>query len=101
VNGPFPDERGIDAYLSQLPPELDLECTIVPYTMMEAGRSETLLRAALQRGLHVRVGIGDSPYAHPSATNAELVTRAVQLVRDAGYEPATPSHVRERLGLVQ
>ena len=48
VTGPFADERGIDAYLSQLPPELDLECTIVPYTMMDAGRSETLLRAALR-----------------------------------------------------
>ena len=101
VTGPFPHERGIDAYLSPLPPELDLECTIVPYTMMDAVRAETLLRAALQRGLHVRVGIGDSPYAHPSASNAELVARAVQLVREAGYEPAAPSHVRDRLGLAQ
>ncbi len=67
--------------------------------MMDAGRSEDLLRAALERGLHVRVGIGDSPYAHPTATNAHLVARAVHLVREAGYEPATPADVRARLGL--
>lgn len=101
VTGPFPDASGIDAYLSQLSPDLDVECTIVPYTMMDAGRAESLLRAAAERGLHVRVGIGDSPSAHPSVTNAELVTRAVQLVHDAGYEPATPSEVRTRLGLDQ
>jgi uncharacterized protein (DUF849 family) len=101
VTGPFPDEHGIDAYTSQLSPDLDLECTIVPYTMMRADRAETLLRAALDRGLHVRVGIGDSPYAHPDATNAELVARAVELVRAAGYEPATPAAVRDRLGLGQ
>jgi len=101
VNGPFPDAHGIDAYVSQLPPALDLECTIVPYTMMHAERAETLLRAALARGLHVRVGIGDSPYAYPAASNPELVARAVELVRDAGYEPASPVDVRDRLGLAQ
>jgi uncharacterized protein (DUF849 family) len=101
VNGPFPDADGIDAYLSQLPPELDLECTIVPYTMMDAGRAETLLRAALARRLHIRVGVGDNPYAHPSARNAELVARAVELVQQAGFEPATPADVRGRLGLAQ
>jgi 3-keto-5-aminohexanoate cleavage enzyme len=101
VNGPFPDAAGIDAYLSQLPPELDVECTIVPYTMMDAGHAETVLRAALARGLHVRVGIGDSPHAYPATRNADLVTRAVELVREAGLEPATPSDVRARLGLDQ
>jgi len=101
VTGPFPDAHGIDAYLSQFPPGLDIECTIVPYTMMDAGGAEHLLRAALARGLHVRVGIGDSPYAYPTARNADLVARAVELVREAGLEPATPSDVRDRLGLDQ
>jgi uncharacterized protein (DUF849 family) len=99
VNGPFPDATGIDAYLSQLSSEHDLECTIVPYTMMEAGHAESVLRAALARNLNIRVGIGDSPYAHPSARNAELVERAVALVTEAGFEPASPADVRNRLGL--
>lgn len=99
VNGPFADPSGIDAYLSQLPAELDLECCIVPYTMMDPARADDLLRAALARRLHVRVGIGDSPYAYPSATNAELVARAVDLVAEAGLTPATPADVRNRLGL--
>jgi uncharacterized protein (DUF849 family) len=101
VNGPFPDANGVDAYLTQLPSELDLECTIVPYTMMDAERAETLLRAALLRRLHIRVGVGDNPYAYPSARNAELVARAVELVQEAGFEPASPADVRGRLGLAQ
>jgi 3-keto-5-aminohexanoate cleavage enzyme len=101
VTGPFPDARGIEAYASQLAPELDLECTVVPYTMMRPEHADMLLRAALSRGYHVRVGIGDSPYAYPDVSNAELVTRAVALVRDAGFEPASASDVRARLGLAQ
>jgi len=101
VTGPFPDEHGIEAYASQLAPELDLECTIVPYTMMRPEHAESVLRAALARGFHVRVGIGDSPYAYPEMSNAELVARAVALVREAGFEPASAADVRARLGLVQ
>jgi uncharacterized protein (DUF849 family) len=101
VTGPFPDARGIDAYASQLAPELELECTIVPYTMMRPEQAETVLRGALARGYHVRVGIGDSPHAYPDASNAELVARAIELVREAGFEPASPSDVRARLGLAQ
>jgi 3-keto-5-aminohexanoate cleavage enzyme len=101
VTGPFPDARGIEAYASQLAPELDLECTIVPYTMMRREHAEAVVRAALSHGYHVRVGIGDSPYAYPDASNAELVARAVELVREAGFEPASASDVRARLGLAQ
>ena len=101
VTGPFPDARGIDAYASQLAPELDLECTIVPYTMMHPDHAEALLRDALARRFHVRVGLGDSPFAWPTASNAELVARAVELVQQAGYEPASPAEVRTRLGLAQ
>ncbi len=99
VTGPFADQHGIDAYLSQLPNDVDLECVIVPYTMMDPARAEDLVRAALARRLHVRVGIGDSPYAYPTASNAELVARAVDLVVEAGLRPATPAEVRTRLGL--
>jgi uncharacterized protein (DUF849 family) len=99
VTGPFADEAGLDAYLSQVPPGLDIELTVVPYTMRSPERTETLLRAALARGCHIRVGIGDNPTAYPGSRNAELVARAAELVRDAGYEPASPTDVRTRLGL--
>ncbi|MFN8026612.1 MAG: 3-keto-5-aminohexanoate cleavage protein [Acidimicrobiia bacterium] len=99
VTGPFADERGLDAYLSQVPDGLDVELTVVPYTMTSPERTEALLRAALARGCNIRVGIGDNPGAYPSARNAELVARAVELVQEAGYEPATPTEVRTRLQL--
>ena len=101
VTGPFADEAGLDAYLSQVPPGLDIELTVVPYTMVSASRAETLLRAAIRRGCNIRVGIGDNPSAYPGARNAELVARAVELVREAGHEPATPSEVRDRLQLAR
>ena len=99
VTGPFADEAGLDAYLSQVPPGLDIELTVVPYTMRSPESTEALLRAALARGCNIRVGIGDNPSAYPAARNAELVARAAELVRQAGYEPATPADVRARLRL--
>ena len=102
VTGPFPDEHGIDAYRSQLPPELELECTIVPYTMMRADRAETLLRAALapgpaRTGRHRR-----QPVRLPrrSATPSWSRVPSSWCARRA-YEPATPAAVRRRLGLAQ
>jgi len=33
------------------------------------------------------------------ATNVQLVERLVRLVREMGYEPATPTEAREIIGL--
>jgi len=101
VMGPFPDARGIDAYLSQLPPELDVECLVEPYLVADRAAAEALLAAALDRGLGVRVGIGDNPRVYPRERNAELVERVVSLARARGLEPAGPDDVRARLGLQQ
>jgi len=60
---------------------------------------EQLARAALERGGHVRVGIGDSPGADPDASNADLVERVVGWADDAGRPVAEPSAVRARLGI--
>lgn len=99
VTGPFADETGLDAYLSQIPPGLDMELTVVPYTMTAPERNEALLRAAIARGCNIRVGVGDNPGAYPTSRNAELVARAVELVQEAGYTPASPAEIRARLHL--
>jgi uncharacterized protein (DUF849 family) len=99
--GPFPDARGIDAYLSQIPAGLDVECMVEPYLMADREGCESLLGAALERGLGVRVGIGDNPAIHPRERNAELVERVVALGRARGLEPANPAELRARLGLAQ
>jgi len=56
---------------------------------------------SLLLGGHVRVGLEDNLYYRHGelATNVQLVERLVRLVREMGYEPATPSEAREIIGL--
>jgi uncharacterized protein (DUF849 family) len=72
---------------------------VEPYLMADREACEALLGAALERGLGVRVGIGDNPAIHPRERNAELVERVVALGRARGLEPASPGELRARLGL--
>ena len=55
--------------------------------------------AALAMGGNVRVGLEDNFYLPDGemATNAELVSKAADLARDVGREPATPDEAREIL----
>ncbi|QCP53203.1 3-keto-5-aminohexanoate cleavage protein [Trinickia violacea] len=56
---------------------------------------------SLLLGGHVRVGLEDNLYYRHGelATNVQLVERLVRLVREMGYEPATPAEAREIVGL--
>ncbi|MDQ2650348.1 MAG: 3-keto-5-aminohexanoate cleavage protein, partial [Actinomycetota bacterium] len=93
VRGPFADIAGLEAFVSTVPDDVPAEITIVPYEMASAERCWELLDAALERGFHIRVGIGDNPSAFPDATNAELVEQAVALAAKHGLTPATPDQV--------
>jgi uncharacterized protein (DUF849 family) len=97
--GPIPSEAALDLHLAQLPPTLDAEWVVVPYAHHDPLVVERLCRAALERGGHVRVGIGDSPAAHPEATNAELVAAVTTWAREAGRPVADVATARARLGL--
>jgi 3-keto-5-aminohexanoate cleavage enzyme len=67
------------------------------------GRAQLPLSfAALALGGNIRVGFEDNVYFHKgelAESNAQFVRRAVDLVHAAGREVATPSYVRERLGV--
>ncbi|PLC49714.1 3-keto-5-aminohexanoate cleavage protein [Pollutimonas subterranea] len=56
---------------------------------------------SLLLGGHVRVGLEDNLYYSQGelATNVQLTERVVRLIRDMGYEPATPKEAREMMGL--
>lgn len=56
---------------------------------------------ALLLGGHVRVGLEDNLYYKQGelATNVQLVERMVRIVRELGFEPATPTEAREIMGL--
>ena len=56
---------------------------------------------SLLLGGHVRVGLEDNLYYSQGelATNLQLTERVVRLVREMGFEPATPEEAREIMGL--
>jgi uncharacterized protein (DUF849 family) len=58
---------------------------------------------AVLAGGHVRVGLEDNIYLAPGelATNEQLVAKMVRIIRELGYEPATPTEARDMLGLPQ
>jgi 3-keto-5-aminohexanoate cleavage enzyme len=101
ASGPFPTVAGLDSYVAQIPDDVDYEGIVVPYAIADADDCATLWRAGLERRQGLRVGIGDCPDAFPTATNAELVHRAVDLAAMHGREPATADDVRTRVGLTR
>ena len=56
---------------------------------------------SLLLGGHVRVGLEDNLYYRQGelATNQQLAERVVRLVREMGFEPATPAEARQIMGL--
>jgi uncharacterized protein (DUF849 family) len=56
---------------------------------------------SLLLGGHVRVGLEDNLYYEQGqlATNVQLVERMVRIVRELGFEPATPAEARQIMGL--
>ncbi|OBF11188.1 3-keto-5-aminohexanoate cleavage protein [Mycobacterium sp. 852002-10029_SCH5224772] len=91
-----PDPDVLDFLVSRIPKWIDHEVVVVPYAMSSAERRQELWEHALNRGLGVRVGIGDCPSISRTATNAQLVDRAVNLITKQGLTPATQDDVRVR-----
>ena len=91
-----PSEAAVDTYMDIVPDE-------IPYTWMSYTYGPShwdIARLAIARGAHVRVGLGDNPVEADGAqlTNAELVTRIVEMAREAGREIATPTEALTILG---
>jgi uncharacterized protein (DUF849 family) len=88
--------RGLDAFLDFLPSGLDLEWSVLGYgvNLLE------LADVVLERGGHFSLGLGDYAYLELGLpTNAEVISSVVERARAHGREPATPTRLRERLGL--
>ncbi len=98
VSNNDPDPDVIDFLISRIPDGIDHETVVVPYAMSSAERCQQLWERALDRGLGIRVGIGDCPWAFPTATNAEMVEMAVDLITRRGLVPATQDDLRKRVG---
>jgi 3-keto-5-aminohexanoate cleavage enzyme len=90
--------RGLEAMADFIPAELQL-CWSV---MCVGGNLFPVVGAALERGGHIAIGLGDYPYSElGTPRNADLVERVAQMAREMGRDIAGPSEAREILGLVQ
>ena len=85
-----------DVYTGLVPD--DVPFTWFSYTNGPSHWSMT--RLALERGAHVRVGLGDHPVDDDGTrpTNAEVVRKVVEIAAAAGRPPATPAEARVILG---
>ncbi len=91
LHGPLPDPAGLDEYLRLLDAlrgDRALEWICAPSGLGSPERLEALVRAAVERGGHVRVGIGDDPAAAAGCSNRELVETVVRIAAEHGRRPA-------------
>ena len=88
--------KGMQAFLDFLPLKQNWQWSV----LCVGGNLFPLVAAAIERGGHVSIGLGDYPYPElERPTNARLVARVAQIAREMGREVATPSEAREMLGL--
>src|SRR5215470_1260760 len=89
--------RGMEAFLDFLPNNLRYEWGVVCY----GGNLLPLVGAALERGGHIAIGLGDYHYQEmETPTNAQLISRVARMAREMGRQVATPEETRQALGLV-
>jgi 3-keto-5-aminohexanoate cleavage enzyme len=80
-----------------LPPDTIFNCCAIG---LRAQIPITTLSVLL--GGHARVGMEDNIYYSrgvPAKSNAQLVAKSVKIIRDLGYEIATPAEAREMIGV--
>jgi 3-keto-5-aminohexanoate cleavage enzyme len=88
--------KGMEAFLDFFPKGQDWQWSV----MCVGGNLFAVAAAAMERGGHISIGLGD--YAYPELefpTNARLVSRIAQLARDMGREVATPEEAKKMLGV--
>ena len=88
--------KGMQAFLDFFPENANWQWSVMSY----GGNLFPIAAAAMERGGHVSIGLGDYPYGEfEYPTNAGLVARIAQLARDMGREIATPDEARAMLGI--
>jgi uncharacterized protein (DUF849 family) len=88
--------KGLEAFLDFIPQKDSWQWSVMSY----GGNLFPIAAAAIERGGHVSIGLGDYHYRELEfPSNARLVARISQLARDMGREIATPEETRRMLGL--
>lgn len=91
------DVETLDFMIRRIPESAD-------WTVIGIGGKASLQAhyGALSLGGHLRVGFEDNIYYSKgilAESNAQLVTRAVRIIKESGYEPATSKEVRKHFKL--
>lgn len=92
-------EENLDFLISKLPKDKPVSFTTIAIGAKNHVRGLTM--SALKGG-NIRVGMEDNIYYAPNRflrSNAEIVERAVRIIRELGMEPASPEEAREMLKL--
>jgi uncharacterized protein (DUF849 family) len=88
--------KGLEAFLDFIPQQDSWQWSVMSY----GGNLFPMAAAAIERGGHVSIGLGDYHYRELEfPSNARLVARISQLARDMGREIATPEETRRMLGV--
>jgi uncharacterized protein (DUF849 family) len=88
--------RGLESIVDFMPAIPHYEWSV----MSVGGNLFPLVGAAIERGGHIAIGLGDYPYPEfGTPRNAELVERVALMARQVGREVATPTEARRILGL--
>jgi len=90
--------QGLQAQLDFLPNATNLEWIVSAHR----GNVLAVAAAAIERGGHVAIGVGDYHYRELGLpTNAQLVARIADLARSLGREIASPDDARRMLGMTR
>lgn len=99
MKGPTPGAASLDAFVAEWPADLDHETCAFFRGMPDRTSYEAVVDAALERGVHVRVGLGDNPHLFPRGTSADMVEHLQERLARRGLRAVTPGELRARLGL--
>ncbi|HKU24401.1 MAG TPA: 3-keto-5-aminohexanoate cleavage protein [Candidatus Sulfotelmatobacter sp.] len=99
-------DRGFQGAMPYTPDVLQMMVKLLPqnsiFNVSAIGPAQVPATThAILLGGHVRVGLEDNLYYSKGipATNEMLVERQVRIIRELGFEPATPDEAREMMGL--
>ena len=96
MTGPTPSIDALDAILAEWRRrDIDSELFVFVRAMPDRASYDAFFAAALDRGVHPRVGLGDNP--HLFARNSDMVEHMVELASRKGLVPASPAELRSRI----
>jgi uncharacterized protein (DUF849 family) len=98
IRGPTPGIAALDAFLAEWRlAEVDSELCVFVRAMPDRESYQALFEAAIDRGVHIRVGLGDNPHLFPNGRSTDMVDHAVEMAGRKGLTPVTPAELRARI----